>query len=348
MSAIFKMNCLKASMVTAFLLFLQAASAQGPFAALDQALEAHKKLLGKDLSVVVASADTVVYQKYTGDVQPKTPVPVGASSQWLTTALIMQLADEGKLSLEDKISKYLPIFDSYRKGFITIRMCLSHQTGIGRDGFTVASLLEKSRYNTLEEAVPDIAKKEIHANAGEQFRFSNFGTIIAARIAEIVTKKRFEQLMRTKIFVPLGMRNTTFVTEDGSAPNPANGARSTAADYTKFLQMLLNGGRAGGKQILSEAAVQEMRKVQIRTGQITNLPLTTQGFTFSLGSWAVDNKTAPGTAAAVLTLPNFEGAWPMVDFTRNVTLVVLAKEFSGDQRPEPYLHLKSLVDKRLP
>ncbi|MBB1282943.1 serine hydrolase [Flavisolibacter sp. BT320] len=346
MSAIFKKNCLKASLVAVFMLFLQAAFTQGSFSALDQALEENKKLLGKDVSVVVANPDTVLYQKNIGDVQPKTPFPIGASSQWLTTALIMQLVDEGKVSLDDKISNYLPIFDSYRKGYITIRMCLSHQTGIGRDGFKVASLLEKTRYNTLEEAVPDIAKKDIHANAGEQFRFSNFGMVIVARIAEIVTKKRFEQLMRTKIFVPLGMRNTTFVTDDGSAPNPGNGAKSTAADYTKFLQMLLNGGKAGGKQILSEAAVQEMRKVQIRTEQISQLPLTTQGFTFSLGSWAVDNNTAPGSAATVLTLPNFEGAWPMIDFSRKVTLVVLAKGFSGDQRPEPYFNLKNIVDKQ--
>lgn len=346
MSAIFKMNCLKASLVAVSLLFLQVVSAQGSFSALDQALEENKKLLGKDISVVVASPDTLLYQKNIGDVQPKTPFPIGASSQWLTTALIMQLVDEGKLSLDDKITKYLPIFDSYRKGYITIRMCLSHQTGIGRDGFKVASLLERSRYNTLEEAVPDIAKKDIHANAGEQFRFSNFGMVIAARIAEIVTKKRFEQLMRTKIFVPLGMRNTTFVTDDGSAPNPANGAKSTAADYTKFLQMLLNGGKANGKQILSEVAVQEMRKVQVRSEQISQLPPTTQGFTFSLGSWAVDNNTAFGSAATVLTLPNFEGSWPMIDFTRKVTLVVLAKGFSGDQRPEPYFNLKSIVDKQ--
>ncbi|HEY1021972.1 MAG TPA: serine hydrolase [Flavisolibacter sp.] len=347
MSAIFKMNCLKASLVAVFMLFLQVSFGQGRFSALDQALEENKKLLGKDVSVVVASPDTLLYQKNIGDVQPKTPFPIGASSQWLTTALIVQLVDEGKLSLDDKISKYLPIFDSYRKGYITIRMCLSHQTGIGRDGFKVASLLEKTRYNTLEEAVPDIAKKDIHANAGEQFRFSNFGMVIVARIAEIVTKKRFEQLMRTKIFVPLGMRNTTFVTDDGSAPNPGNGAKSTAADYTKFLQMLLNGGKAGGKQILSESAVKEMRKVQIRTEQISQLPPTTQGFTFSLGSWAVDNNTAPGSAATVLTLPNFEGAWPVVDFSRGYAFVLFPKSFSGEQKADTYLALKNIIDQLL-
>lgn len=346
MSAIFKINCLKASLVAVFMLFLQVAFAQRAFPTLDQALEQNKKLLGNDLSVVVASADTVLYQKTIGDVQPKTPIPIGASSQWFTTALIMQLVDEGKLSLDDKISQYLPIFDSYRKGFITIRICLTHQTGIGREGFKVASLLERSKFNMLEEAVLDIAKKDIHANAGEEFRFSNYGMIIVARIAEVVTKKRFEQLMRTRIFVPLGMRNTSFVTDDGSAPNPANGAKSTAADYAKFLQMLLNGGKAGGKQVLSEAAVQEMRKVQILPQQSALLPKTTQGFSFALGSWAADNHTAPGSPANILTLPNYNGVWPIVDFTRKQAMVILAKEFSGEQQPEIYMNLKSLVDKQ--
>ncbi|MDQ3279762.1 MAG: serine hydrolase, partial [Bacteroidota bacterium] len=214
------------------------------------------------------------------------------------------------------------------------------------DGFKLSSLLEKGKYTTLEEAIPDIAKKDIHANAGEQFRFSNFGIIIAARIAEIVTKKRFEQLMRTKLFVPLGMRNTTFVTDDGSAPNPANGAKSTVADYTKFLQMLLNNGKVGEKQILSEAAVKEMRTVQIRPEQITQVPKTTQSFTFSLGSWVLDN-TAAGNQASVLVLPDFRGTWPLIDFKRKYTMVILAKDFSGEQMPGVYLSLKTIADQQV-
>ncbi len=343
MSAIFKINCLKASMVAVFLLFLQAVFAQGSFSALDQALEENKKLLGKDISVAVTTADTIIYQKNIGDVQPKTPVPIGASSQWFTTALIMQLADEGKLSLDDKITQYLPIFDSYRKGYLTIRHCLTHQTGIGREGFKVAALFEKSKFNMLEEAVLDIAKKDIHANAGEEFRFSNYGMVIVARIAEVVTKKRFEQLMRTRIFVPLGMRNTSFVTDDGTAPNPANGAKSTATDFAKFLQMLLNGGKGGGKPILSEGAVQDMRKVQLVPPQSALLPKTTQGYAFALGSWAIDNNIPPGSPANILALPNFNGVWPVVDFTRKQAMVVMAKEFSGEQRPDVYHNLKDKV-----
>lgn len=331
------------------MLFLQTAFSQKNFASFDQLLEEQKKALGTAVSVVIADADTVYYQKAVGDIQPKTPVPIGAASQWLTTALIMQLADEGKLSLDDRIDRFLPVFSSYFKGYITLRHCLTHQTGIGTDPlFKLATFFEKNKFNTLEEAMPHIAKKEIHANTGEQFRYSNYGLFIAARIAEIVSKKQFTQIIRTKLFMPMGMRNTTFTTEDGMAPNPAVGARSTALDYTKFLQMLLNGGKANNKQILSEAAVEEMRKVQIGQEKIKAAPPVAQRFGFALGSWMVEGADSPGEKAVVLALPSLDGTWPMVDFSRRYAVMVLAKEWKGEQEAATYIRLKNTADQYFP
>jgi CubicO group peptidase (beta-lactamase class C family) len=262
----------------------------------------------------------------------------------------MQLADEGKLSLDDRLDSYLPVFASYRKGYITLRHCLTHQTGIGTEGFLkLASLLEKEKFSSLEEAVNSIVKKEIHANTGEQFRYSSYGPFIAARVVEIVTKKRFEQFIRTKLLVPLGLRNTSFVTDDGSSPNPATGAKSTAADLGRFLQMLLNGGKWGDKQILSTAAVEEMRKIQIRQEQMkAGVPPQTLGYGFALGSWVPDGYGQQGSKANVLVLPTFSGTWPLIDFSRRYALVVLAKEFSGEQKPVLYQALKVLIDTQMP
>lgn len=342
-------NCLKFSLLASFMLFVQTGFSQATNAAFDQLFDSQKKLLGDAVSITIADADTVYYQKAAGDIQPKSPLPIGASSQWLTTALVMQLVDEGKLSLDDRIDKYLPVFASYFKGYITVRHCLTHQTGIGTDPlFKLASFFEKSKFNTLEEAMLSIAKKEIHANTGEQFRYTHYGMFIVARIAEIVSKKQFAQIIRTKLFVPLGMRNTTFTTEDGSAPNPAVGARSTSADYTRFLQMLLKGGKANNKQILSEAAVEEMRKVQIEESKIKAVPPVAQGFGFALGSWAVEGSQTPGEKAPVLALPSLDGTWPVVDFTRGYTIVVLAKDFKGEQKADVFLALKNNVDANFP
>lgn len=327
--------------------------AQSNMPALDNAVEENKNLLGKDFSVVVASIDSVLYQKNIGDpVNVKTPFSIGVSSQWLTTALIIQLADEGKLSLDDPVAKYLPVFELYRRNYVTIRHCLTHQTGLGKEGFRLAAFFEKRKFGSLEEEVTDILKKEIHANAGEIFRYTNYGPVVAARVAEAITKKRFDQLIRTKLFVPLSMRNTSFTTDDGSAPDPSGGAKSTVADYTKFLQMLLNKGKVGDKQILSETAVNEMRKVQVAASQTGAVPKADEGLSFALNSWALTPSLSPsemkkGAIAGVLGLPSLSGTWPVIDFAKGYVLLVFAREFSGEQRQEVYVDLKKTVDQQI-
>lgn len=355
MSVKMKFTCLKASLVAVSLLFLQTSFSQkklpapSTFPAMDQVLEEKKKLLGNDFSVVIAVADSVLYQKNVGEAtNVKTPFSIGASSQWLTTALVLQLADEGKLSLDDPVSKYLPVFESYRRNYVTLRHCLTNQTGLGKEGFKLASFFDKKKFTSLEEEVADILKKEIHANAGEEFRYTDYGTVVAARVAEVVTKKRFDQLIRTKLFVPLGMRNTSFTTDDGSAPNPATGAKSTAADLTKFLQLLLNKGKAGDKQLLTEAAVDEMRKVQVAASQTKAVPKADEGFAFAVGTWTADDAATPGAKASSLVLPGLTGTWPEVDFSRGYAFVLLTRNFSGEQKPEIYADIKKTIDQKLP
>lgn len=351
MSAKFRFVCLKASLVAVFLLFLQGAFSQrkkpeeSKMPVLDEAITRTQNALGTDFSVMVLSADSTLYQKTIGDVTNiKTPSPIGASSQWLTTALLLQLADEGKLSLDDPVAKYLPVFELYRRNYVTIRHCLTHQTGLGTEGFRLLSLFEKTKFSSLEEAVTDLLKKEIHANAGEQFRYSNYGFIVAARVAEVVGKKKFDQLIRTKLFVPMGLHNTSFTTDDGSAPNPSGGAKSTVADYGKFLQMLLNGGKVGEKQILSAAAVEEMRKVSLSLPQIKGTPKADEGFAFTLGAWDAEGSNVAGEKTNSVVLPGLTGVWPEVDFSHRYAFLVFARKFSGEQRKDAYMQLKDVID----
>ena len=354
MSVSFHFICRKASLAAAFMLFLQVAYSQkksaapSPFPVLDKAIEEKKASLGKDFSVIIAFPDSIVYQKNIGDpANVRTPFLIDASSQWLTAALIMQLVDEGKVSLDDPVAKYLPVFESYGRNYVTLRHCLAHQTGLGQDNFKQSALFEKRKFNSLEEEVTDILKKEIHANAGQEFRYTAYGPIIAARVAEVVTKKRFDQIIRTKLFVPLGMRNTSFAKEDGSAPDPTGGAKSTPIDFIRFLQMILNRGKAGDKQILSEASAEELRNVQAAAGQLGTIPKIDEGFSFALGSWSADGNIATGSKADLLVSPSLSGTWPLIDFSKGYALLVFARDFSGEQKPEVYLELKKLVDQEI-
>src|SRR5204863_2297488 len=119
--------CIKVTSVLAFMLFFHTAFAQDGFRDVDKVLDEKQKLLGKDyVCMIWKKDDTLVYKKEFGDFNSKTVAPVASCSKWLTAALVMMFVDEGKLSLDDKITNWLPIYEKYGKGYITIRHCLSH------------------------------------------------------------------------------------------------------------------------------------------------------------------------------------------------------------------------------
>lgn len=345
------LTCLKFSLVAALLLFLQPVFAQakkatGPamFPDLDAAIEPRRKDLGGDLIYFVANRDTVIYQKAFGDINNRTQVPIGAASTWLTTALVLQLVDEGKLSLDDKVTQYLPVYGSYFKSYITIRHCLANLMGLKTEPFKTTAVYAKNKAASLEEEVNSYAKIDIAANPGEVYNYSDMGPNIAAHIVEVVTKKKFDQLMRQRIFTPLGMRNTTFASDDGSAPNPAFGAKSTAADMIRFLQMILNNGSFAGKQILSEKAIAEMRKIQVDPSRTRTAPKPFAAFGQTLGVWAIEGDESIGAGVTALAYPGLTGVWPMVDFARGYAFVLLPKTFTGEQNSNVYMGLKQVFD----
>lgn len=337
-----KSICLKFSIVVLFLLILQAAFAQKKYPEFEKAVDAKKGSLGNEFVAVVANADSVLYQKEYGGFLAKTPVPITSASMWLTTALVLQLADEGKLSLDDKVSKYLPVFESYGKAYITIRQCLTHMTGIQAEGNKLTKIFERKKFTTLDEEILAFVKKEIQTNPGTEFRYNNIGVNIAGKVTEVVTKKKFDLLIRQRLLAPLGMRNTTFSTLDGTAPDPSAGAKSTAADYIKFLEMLLANGKAGGKQILSEAAVAELKKMQIAKDKIKFAPTVMEGYTYALGSWDLSSVAGAG----VLACPGLTGTWPIVDFGRGYAILFFQKNAQDEQNVELFLGLKKVADKQ--
>jgi CubicO group peptidase (beta-lactamase class C family) len=234
--------CLKVLSVALFLLLLQPAKAQYDWTELSQELEAKQKLLGDNVVTMIWKGDSLVYKKEMGGFNSKTQAPIASCSKWLTAALVMQFVDEGKLSLDDPVIKYIPEFEKYFKKYITIRHCLSHMTGISDEGNFFKRMFQRKKFSSLEEEVNSFAARDIRANAGTDFWYGNIGLNIAGRVLEVISKKKFEILIKTKLLNPLGMRKTSFSTLDGSVVNPSGGAVSTAEDYMKFLVMLLNKG----------------------------------------------------------------------------------------------------------
>ena len=314
--------CMKVIFISCCLLLFQSLIAQYNFSGLDAALEKNKKLLGNNL-VTMVWKDTMIHKKEIGEFNSKTAAPIGSASKWLTTALVMIFVEEGKISLDDKITKWLPEYAKYMKNYITIRYCLSNFTGIQQDEKFLAKMFDKKKFESLEQEVNSYAAKEIQSNPGTEFRFSDFGFNIAGRILEIVSKRRFDILVRQKLFVPLGMRRTTFTDINGGVVDPANGAQSTGDDYIRFLAMLLNKGKLGDKQILSEKSVDEMMQIQTTPDKIKYVPKLMQSNSYALGSWAVDlNTDGKGT---VFTCPGLFGTWATVDYCHGYAYFLLPK-----------------------
>ncbi len=177
---------------------------------------------------------------------------------------------------------------------ILIREILSHTSGLPFKSKAQPGALDVL---PLTEAVHSFAAEPLIFQPGTNYSYSNEGINTAARIVEVVSGIPYERFMQERLFGPLGMTETTFWPSveqiphiaksykadlhtnqlaelqidqltyplDDKAhrfPMPAGGLFSTANDVAKFAQMILNGGVAGGKRIVSEAAIHEMTRTQ--------------------------------------------------------------------------------------
>lgn len=333
-----------AAISTVLFLCSNLTQAQVDTAALSEKLNRSAKQLGKDFVCLVQKDGKIIYKKESSEFNAKTQQGIGGASQMLTAALVFTYVQEGKISLDDKVSKYLPFFTKYSKGYITIRHCLTHQTGVEPD----VKLFQKSRFKTLEEEAMGIAsRKEIETNPGTEFKYSNIGYNLVGRVLEVVSKKGFDRIMADRVLRPLGMRGSSFTNDDfNAAIDPSFGARSTANDLTNFFVMLLNKGKFNNKQVLTEEAVATLLSLQAPAGQMKNGPKGSEAFGYAMGGWIVeaDSKDKP----TAIGLPSFSGSWPMVDLCRGYTMVVLTKDLSNPPAKDFYLDLKSIVDDGIP
>lgn len=326
-----------------FCLAAFAASAQYNFDEVGKKMDAAKKQLDGGATILIYKDGKIIYKKEAGpDFTIKTPVPIGASSQWLTAALVMTFVDEGLLNLDDKVSQYLPIFKTYGKAYITVRNCLDHFTGIEAPS-GITGFFDKKNYPTLEEEVNSFANKhEIQTNPGTEFRFSSIGLNIAGRICEVISKKKgFDRLMLERVTRPCGMRNTSFYNNE-KAINPSGGASASALDYINFMTMIMNKGVVNGKKVLSEKAIADMETIQTTPALIKYAPEGAMGYNYGMGVWIqeMDSQGKP----AVIGSPSFTGTWPYIDKCRNYTCIFLVKSPLNDARRNIFDGIKRTID----
>jgi D-alanyl-D-alanine carboxypeptidase len=156
-------------------------------------------------------------QRATGD----TPFVVGSVSKTFVTAAIMSLADQGKLSLDDPLSNYVPDYPNAAN--ITVRELLHHTSGI-YDYFAAPnydSLVFGSMrgHEWTPEEILSTFQHDPYCDPGACYHYSNTNFILLGMIVEEVTGKKLGDVYQETFFDPLGMDETTF---QGNGPPPAD------------------------------------------------------------------------------------------------------------------------------
>ena len=310
-------NCLKGIIALSFMLFFQFVNAQN-FSDEKNFLLYYQKKKKKNLVVLVTKDGKPVYKKELGeDMTIKSAINAGELSQWFTAAMVMVLVDEGKISLDDPIAKYVPKFSKYMKGYITFRHCLTHTTGLETGG-----LSSKKKYPNLDEEVDTyITKRDIVNNPGMEISYDKMGYSIAARAIELATKKSFDRITSEKLFRALGMRGTSFYRESGEI-NPFDGAVTTTNDMMVFMQMLLNNGMFNGKRILSEKSINELLTIQFPKAAIKIKPTEKKSSSIGLISWIDGSFKDKGVEIS----QGLNGTKGYINFAEKKAYLIMVKE----------------------
>jgi CubicO group peptidase (beta-lactamase class C family) len=135
--------------------------------------------------------------------RPDLAYQIASNSKQFTAMALLLLEDEGKLSLDDRVSKYLPGISGGDR--ITLRQLLNHTSGLQDYWPQDYSFAAMSRPTSPQGIVDKWAKKPLDFQPGEQWQYSNTGYVVAGMIAEKVSGEKLMAYLKRRIFDPLGM-----------------------------------------------------------------------------------------------------------------------------------------------
>jgi len=223
---------------------------------------------------------------------------IASMTKPVTSLAVMMLVEQGRLRVDDPVAKYLPEFERVRvlTSFneadgtfesraparpITIRHLLTHTSGI-------AYPFVDARIAKIDDGKRARVEIPLLHDPGERFTYGP-STAVLGLVVQKVSGRRLDEFLKERIFDPLGMADTSYAVpadkhdrvvtlharsgaDLNERANPATiasnvagdgGLLSTAADYGRFMQLFLNGGRAGTTRLVSESTIRQMLSNQI-------------------------------------------------------------------------------------
>jgi CubicO group peptidase (beta-lactamase class C family) len=269
------------------------------------------------VTAIVMKDGRRLYRLDVGDIGPETQYEVASASKWLATALVMTVVDEGLVSLDMPIRRYLPEFKGVA-GQTTLRELLAQTSGEG-SLHGLADIRQDPRL-TLAQSATDIAARPLEDPPGSVFKYGGPGFQVSGAVVEAVTHRTWAELFAERIGTPLGMTHTYWkhIPDQGvsvsetSNPLLQGGVVTTAEDYMRFLTMMAQSGRYHGGQILSANAVDAMETAQTIGKPIAWLPHGAIGHAqYALGNWC-ERWTADDRCILVPS-PGAFGTFPWLD-----------------------------------
>jgi CubicO group peptidase (beta-lactamase class C family) len=325
----------------------------------DAAIEAQRKAqkipgvsvaICRDGKVVKAGGYGLANVELSVPVTAETIFQTGSVGKQFTSMGVMMLVEEGKIGLDDKLSKYIPESPDLWKD-VTIRHLLTHTSGIadygGEEETMGKGVINFRKDYTEEELIQAFAKMPADFAPGEKWSYSNTGYVLLGIVIHRVTGKFYGDFLQERIFVPLGMNSTRIISEADIVPHRSSGYRlvkgelknqewvsptlNTTADgalYTNVLDLAKWDAALHTTKLLKQASFDAMwTPVKLNNGKT---------YPYGFG-WSLEPKN--GRRAV-----SHDGAWQ--GFTMSIvrylddrlTVIVMTNLDSNNSKPEQIVH----------
>lgn len=213
---------------------------------------------------LVAKDGKPIYRKAFGkanieldvNMKPENVFQIGSMTKQFTAVAVMMLEEQGKLNINNPISKFIPDYPNGKN--ITIHHLLTHTSGI-KDFTKMKSIMSIAKKDQTPKELVDFFKDEpVDFKPGEQFSYNNSGYVVLGYIIEIVSGKTYEDFIEQNIFEKLGMNNSRYASDREIVKHRAYGYHNRGA-FTNKMQVSLSIPYASGSLM---STVDDMLKWQ--------------------------------------------------------------------------------------
>jgi len=223
----------------------QAANPEEEAARLDAYLRAAEQVRQFQGTVIVARKGVPVLERGYGYASlefkvpngPETKFLIGSITKQFTAALILRLQEQGRLSVDDPVTKYLPAYPADPWGRVTLHHLLTHPAGVPSYPDDEALMSRRGLDLTVAEIEETFRDKPLQFEPGSDWRYSNSGYFVLGLVIEAVAGTSYEQFLQDQILAPMRMHATGYAHNETILPNRACGYRGEGGSWQNAMHV---------------------------------------------------------------------------------------------------------------